>query len=158
MSCEVRSDPEHGAGQLAGSPAGGTGPTGTLQRGVHRLETSATFLPLFCDTNFTTCLLWTRKHECRLERVSDSHASRHRHLLPRAMLIRTGSCPAAERNRRPPPATSSQRQRVPATPPSTWAGRGPPARQRTWARIGLKVPTRAHYKSRVNEAVISRPC
>lgn len=29
-SCEVRSDPEHGAGQLAGSPAGRTRPTGTL--------------------------------------------------------------------------------------------------------------------------------
>lgn len=55
-------------------------------------------------------------------------------------------------------ATASQRQHVPATPPSTWAGRHPPAREPTWARIRLKVPTRARCEGRVDEAVILSPC
>lgn len=81
----ARQGPVRSAATRSTAPASTRGAlrAGPDLRGPCKLEsTSATLLPRFCDSNVITCLPWTRKHECRLEKISDNYASRHRLCSP----------------------------------------------------------------------------
>lgn len=81
----ARQGPVRSAVTRSTAPASSRGAprAGPDLRGPCKLEsTSATLLPRFCDSNVITCLPWTRKHKCRLEKISDNYASRHRLCSP----------------------------------------------------------------------------